>query len=184
MKIFDELIIDKDLEQKMKMEAQEIPVLSKWQWTSLIILRVLLGWHILYEGLIKVTDPNWSSAPFLNQSTWIFSGFFSWIAESAALLSFVDFVNQWALCLIGAALIAGLFSRTAAISGGFLLLLYYIANPPLFSQEYIAAANEHSIIVNKLLIEACALFVVGLFPTGRIVGLDVLLQKLKNKANK
>jgi thiosulfate dehydrogenase [quinone] large subunit len=172
------------MEQKLKTITQEMPELSKWQWTSLIILRVLLGWHLLYEGLIKITDPNWSSAPFLNQATWIFTGFFSWIAESAALLSFVDFVNQWALCLIGAALIAGLFSRTAAISGGFLLLMYYMANPPLFSQEYIAAANEHSIIVNKLLIEACALFVIGLFPTGRIIGLDLLLQKIKDKKSK
>jgi len=139
---------------------------------------------MLYEGLIKIVDPNWSSAAFLKQSTWIFSDIFLWIADNPSVLSVVDFLNQWALCLIGVALIAGLFSRFAGITGGILLLLYYLANPPLFSQGAIMSTNEHTIIVNKLLIEAVALFVVGLFPTGKVVGLDLLLARFKSRDKK
>jgi len=65
--------------------------------------------------------------------------------------------------------------------GGIILLLYYLANPPLFSQNAIMSTNEHTIIVNKLLIESVALFAVGLFPTGKVVGLDLLLARFKSR---
>lgn len=165
----------------MKTRTENIPDLSHWQWASLIILRVLIGWHMLYEGLIKIVDPNWSSAAFLKQSTWIFSDIFLWIADSPSILSFVDLLNQWGLCLIGFSLIAGLFSRSAGITGSIILLLYYLTNPPLFSQGAVMLTNEHTIIVNKLLIEAIALFVVAMFPTGKVIGLDLLLERYKSR---
>ena len=34
----------------------------------LVALRVLIGWHFLYEGLVKVVNPNWSSAGYLMDS--------------------------------------------------------------------------------------------------------------------
>jgi thiosulfate dehydrogenase (quinone) large subunit len=168
-------------DREMKTKTENIPDLSNWQWASMVILRVLIGWHLLYEGMLKLFDPNWSSAAFLKQSTWIFSDLFLWIADSPSILSFVDFLNQWALCLIGVALIAGLFSRTAAITGSIILLLYYLVNPPLFSQNAIMSTNEHTIIINKLLIETVALFAIGLFPTGKVIGLDLLIARFKSR---
>ena len=41
----------------------------------LVALRVLIGWHFLYEGLVKVVNPNWSSAGYLMDSQGFFSGF-------------------------------------------------------------------------------------------------------------
>ena len=155
--------------------------LSDRQWIALVILRVIIGWHIVYEGWVKIADPEWSAAVFLNQSTWIFSGFFMAIAESEFWLTFIDVFNQWALCLIGAALIAGLFTRTAGIAGSILLLSYYLVNPPLFSQDLLLSGEGQVIIVNKLLIEAVTLFTISLFPTGRVIGLDYLIAKIKAK---
>jgi len=91
------------------------------QLTVLVVLRFLIGWHLLYEGIAKLLNPNWSSAGFLMESKWILSGFSDWIISNSNLLNIVDFLNTWGLIAIGAGLIAGLFTRTAAISGAILL---------------------------------------------------------------
>ena len=39
----------------------------------LVALRLLIGWHILYEGFSKLLIPNWSSIAFLKESKWILS---------------------------------------------------------------------------------------------------------------
>ena len=36
--------------------------------TTVVVLRVLIGWHFLYEGIAKLTKPNWSAAGFLKQA--------------------------------------------------------------------------------------------------------------------
>ncbi|MEE3301924.1 MAG: DoxX subfamily, partial [Candidatus Neomarinimicrobiota bacterium] len=46
--------------------------------------------------------------------------------------------------------------------------------------EYSRPGEGSYIIVNKNLIEACALWVLYVFPTGHIIGLDRLLAKLKS----
>ena len=98
---------------------------SPQQW-GLIILRVIIGWHFLYEGIAKLIDKDWSSVEFLNESQWILSGFADWIISDPNVLSVVDFLNTWGLIAIGLGLIFGLFSRVASIAGAFLLLIYYL----------------------------------------------------------
>ena len=84
---------------------------SKWQLWSLVILRVAIGWHFLYEGIVKLMNPNWSSLGYLMDSKGLFAGVFHSIAGNPSLLNVMDFVNMWGLILIGAGLIVGLFSR-------------------------------------------------------------------------
>ena len=38
------------------------------QMTALVVLRVMIGWHFLYEGVAKLMKGNWSAAGFLLQS--------------------------------------------------------------------------------------------------------------------
>ena len=52
-----------------------------WQEAVLVLLRMAIGWHFLYEGLVKVLTPGWTSAPFLAESRWLLSGAFHWIAS-------------------------------------------------------------------------------------------------------
>lgn len=154
---------------------------SKQQLTSLVVLRVLIGWHFLYEGMVKIVNPNWSSAEFLRQSKGPFSGFFTSIADYPGLLNIVDFLNEWGLVLIGIGLIAGGFTRIASISGIVLLFLYYISQPPLIGIESSMHAEGNYLIVNKILIEMGSLFVLMLFPTSNIYGLDTFI--FKNRKN-
>ena len=46
---------------------------------SLTILRVAIGWHFLYEGLVKIMNPAWTARPFLEGSRWIFGDLFRWL---------------------------------------------------------------------------------------------------------
>ena len=152
------------------------------QLAALVVLRILIGWHLLYEGISKLLDPGWSSIGFLQESKWILSGFSEWVISSSSVLSAVDFLNTWGLIAIGAGLILGLFTRVAAVSGTILLLMYYMNNPPLIGLEYSVPTEGNYLVVSKTLIEAVALFVLAIFPTGSVVGLDVFIAGLKSKS--
>lgn len=163
-----------------KLDSLDSLKYSNVQLTALVLLRMLIGWHFLYEGFVKVVSPYWSAGGYLSESKWIFSEFFHWIAESPFLLSIVDFMNEWGLILIGLGLILGLFTRYVSIAGMILVFLYWVCNPPFIGLRYSMPPEGSYIIINKNLIEAAALFVLAYFPTGTRIGLDRLLLRKKN----
>lgn len=152
-----------------------LPNYTATQLTSLVVLRILIGWHFLYEGIVKVLNPYWSSAGFLIETKGIFSGLATSIVASPTTLGIIDFLNMWGLIAIGLGLIAGCLTRIASISGIALLFFYYVFNPPLIGYTYSTPVEGSYLIVNKNLIEMCALFVLTIFPTGTIIGLDRLI---------
>lgn len=147
------------------------------QLVVLVMLRFLIGWHVLYEGLSKLLNPGWSSMAFLSESKWLLSGFSSWIISNPGVLKVVDFMNTWGLIAIGLGLIVGLFTRVAAVSGAILLLLYYFNNPPLIGLEYSIPNEGNYLIVSKTLIEAVAMLALAVFPSGSIAGLDLFISR-------
>lgn len=154
------------------------------QMTTLVLLRFLIGWHLLYEGFAKLLVPNWSSASFLQESKWILSGFAEWILNHNNVLNVVDFLNTWGLIMIGLGLLLGLFVRTAAICGTILLVIYYLNNPPLIGLEYSIPSEGNYLIVSKTLIEAAALFLIAIFPTSSVFGLDMFIERLRKGKNR
>ena len=142
------------------------------QLTVLFILRLAVGWHFLYEGLVKLLDPCWTSAGYLIESRWIFSGLFHWIAESPSVLKIVDLLNIWGLILIGLGLFFGCLTRISSVSGIILLFLYYITIPPLPSYTDGMHAEGNHLIVNKNLVELIALCVLTIFPTDKFLSFD------------
>jgi len=146
-----------------------------FQLTALVSLRILIGWHFLYEGVAKLTNPYWTSAGYLQESQGWFSEQFIALANNPSLLAIVDNLNQWGLLLIGLALVVGTFARTAAIAGVVILALYYLAVPPFPGMEYAMPAEGAYLIVNKILIELAALLVILAYPTAHRIGLDRLL---------
>lgn len=157
---------------------------TTFQLTTLVLLRMLIGWHLLYEGIAKLLAPNWTSASFLKESQWILSGFSEWIISNAGVLQVVDFLNTWGLIAIGVGLILGLFTRLAAFSGAALLLIYYLNNPPMIGLEYSLPSEGNYLVVSKTLIEAVALLVLAGFPSGNFFGLDIYMSRfIKSKKN-
>lgn len=152
---------------------------SNAQITWLVILRLAIGWHFLYEGLVKLVNPNWSSVGFLLDSGGFMGSFFEGMASNPATVNIIDQLNIWGLILIGLSLILGLFSRAAIIGGISLLAMYYLSHPPFTGIRY-AVPNEGSyLIVNKNLIELFALAVLFVFPSSRYIGIDRLIFKRK-----
>ncbi len=165
--------------KKSKTTGTDLPGFTTPQLTALVILRVLIGWHFLYEGIVKLINPYWSAAGFLLESKGLFAGIFTSVVASPTALQIVDFLNVWGLIAIGLGLILGCLTNIASIAGMVLLFLYYICNPPFLGLKYTMPAEGSYLIVNKNLIELFALLVLVFFPTGKIIGLDRLIFKQK-----
>ena len=153
------------------------PDYNHYQLVSLSLLRILVGWHLLYEGMAKLANSNWTSAAYLLDSKWLFSGLAKWMVTNPGLLSLVDTLNIWGLTLIGLSLMLGLMSRWGSIAGACLLVVYYLFHPPLVGLDYSKPPEGSYLIVDKNLVEACALFVLAMFPTSHITGLDRFFTK-------
>ena len=158
-----------------------IPQYGGFQLTSLVLLRVMIGWHFLYEGFAKFFNPDWSAASFLLESKGLFAPIFIWMGETPNMLAFVNISNKVGLVCIGLGLILGAFSRLASFSAILLLLLYYFATPPFIGYTYTVPMEGSYMIVNKNLVEAFALLVLIAFPTGRIIGVDRILFPPRDK---
>jgi uncharacterized membrane protein YphA (DoxX/SURF4 family) len=145
------------------------------------LLRILIGWQFLYEGIIKLINPEWTARPFLEGSRWIFGDLFRWMISGNTGMWIVDTLNAYGLTLIGLALILGLFTRLAAWGGITLLVMYYIAYPPFGGYSYGSPSEGGYLIVNKNLIELFALMMLAFADAGRHWGIDAL-RKTKKQA--
>jgi len=143
----------------------------------MLVLRVIIGWHFMYEGLVKFTNPNWSSVGFLLDSQGWFKGMFESMAANPNVLAVVDFMNIWGLIAIGLGLILGLFTRVATWSGIVLLAMYYLSHPPFVGLKYGMPMEGSYLVINKILIEMVALITLLFVPTGKYIGIDRLICK-------
>jgi thiosulfate dehydrogenase (quinone) large subunit len=152
--------------------------LSPWPLIAITVMRVLVGWHFLYEGLAKLTSPSWSAAGYMKQARGPFAELFRSLAAQPHLLANADLVTMWGLTLVGACLILGLFTRLASLAGIAFILLFYLCNPPFVGYFYSIPTEGSYLIVNKNLVEVCALFVILVTGSGRFAGLDRILHGL------
>jgi len=153
---------------------------TKTNYTSrqlfvLTSLRVLIGWHFLYEGLVKIYTPGWTAKVYLANSAGPLSEVFKNMTQNENTIYIVDILNEWGLVLIGLALFAGFLSKAGKIGGIALLLLYYLAYPPFAGVGINPHAEGSYWLVNKNLIEMAALFVLLYFPSSHITGIDRFL---------
>jgi thiosulfate dehydrogenase (quinone) large subunit len=153
---------------------------TSWQLSLLVILRVLIGWHFLYEGIAKLMNPNWSAAGYLLDSKGIFASIFYSLATNHSLMSVIDFLNVYGLIAIGLGLILGCFTQVATVSGIVLLAFYFFSHPALVGAKYVMPSEGNYLFVNKTLIELFTLAVLLVFPTGKMIGIDRPLSRKKN----
>jgi len=158
------------------LENSEISGLKK---TLLVVLRFAIGWHFFYQGFGKLISPYWSSEGYLKAS-W---GPFVKIAESPTMLAISDYAMMWGLVIVGLLLMIGLFTQIAALIGLALLIMIYVAIPPLNYTGFIVSTTQGTeLYVDKNLIEILALAVVASFRTGRILGLDILVEYWRKRS--
>jgi len=152
--------------------------LSRAAMVSIVLLRVAIGWHFLYEGVAKLEKPAWSAAGYLLQSRGALAGFFKWMAGDPEVLAIVNPLNMWGLVLIGLGLILGCFTRLSAAAGMLIVLLFYLANPPFVGYFYSIPTEGSYLIVNKNLVEIAALAVIFFTGSGRVAGFDRVIHRL------
>jgi len=152
--------------------------LSRSAMIAITVLRVVVGWHFLYEGIAKLTSASWSAAGYMKASRGPFATFFHWIASQPHLLDQANLITMYGLTIVGALLILGLFTRVAALGGLGLVMLFYLCNPPLVGYFYSIPSEGSYLIVNKNLVEVCALAVILLTRSGLFAGLDRIVRVL------
>lgn len=88
----------------------------------------------------------------------------------------IDHQTMWALTIFGGLLILGLFTRLSALGAAGLILLFYLAMPPWPGVPE-PPGPEHSLFVNKNLVEVLALLAIAALPSGRWLGLDAWIYR-------
>ena len=78
--------------------------LGKGPLNALVVLRIFIGWHFLYEGIFKLHTPNWTAKGYLLSAEGFLSPIFSWLAIDS-LINIVDFFNLACMIVIGLALV-------------------------------------------------------------------------------
>ncbi|HEX7085591.1 MAG TPA: hypothetical protein VF198_04465 [Vicinamibacterales bacterium] len=149
---------------------------------ALILLRTLVGWHFLYEGLYKLALPGWSRAgtpladwsarAFLEGASGPLAPVFATLA-GPALLPWIDRAVPILLGLVGLSLMLGLFTQAGAWGALGLLSLFYLASIPTAGVPQPFTEGAY-LIVSKTLIEWGAVLVVLVCRTGELAGLDLL----------
>ena len=154
--------------------------------TALVLLRTLIGWHLLYEGWVKFMSPGWSATgerlPAWSATGYIRAGTgpVAWGLQKLLDSGWADWgeVIDWSvkigLVLCGLSLMLGLLTRLGASGSLMMLLLFYLTMVPLAGVQQPWTEGSY-LIVNKTLIEAAAVLLLLVFDTGRIAGLDLLL---------
>lgn len=151
------------------------------QLIGLVALRILIGWYFLYEGLVKVLNPHWTSLGYLKDSKGLFAPFFKFLTEHEVIMNIVDTINIYGLVIIGLFLILGCFVRFAGLGAIALLGLYYLSHPPLLDVSYMLPTEGSYLWIDKNLIMMCAIVVLILFPTSKHIGLDRIIFRKKSR---
>jgi uncharacterized membrane protein YphA (DoxX/SURF4 family) len=146
------------------------------------LLLILIGWHLLFEGAVKLMDPGWSSVSYLEKATGPIAPVFKAMATSPFLIKIIDFINIYGQVFLGLLLMTGLFVRFAAIGSAILLFTYYISSPPLSATAIGYAMEGHYFIVNKNLIEAFILLTLAFFPKNWFYGLQHIKLKMPERS--
>jgi thiosulfate dehydrogenase (quinone) large subunit len=158
--------------------AMKATMFDRAPMIAITALRVLVGWHFLYEGLAKLTAGSWTAAGYLKQAKGPLAESYRWLTTRPDLLANADSITMWGLTVVGACLILGLFTRLASLAGIAFILLFYLAAPPLIGYFYAIPSEGSYLIVNKNLVELSALVVILLTGSGRFAGLDRILHGL------
>ncbi len=90
----------------------------------ILLLRLGMGWVMLYAGMSKIIDTSWSFAPQLLKSNYL-QHVIAWLTLPDNIV-WVDFFVRWGMVLIGLGLIIGLAVRYASWFGIFLTMCFYI----------------------------------------------------------
>lgn len=151
---------------------------KKWDLKdSIVLLRLFIGWHFLYEGVIKLHNPDWTAFGYLASAQGPLKPVFTALTAEN-IIGWIDALNWIALIVVGITLLLGVFEKLGALVGIGLLALYYLAHPSFPWLDQLNVEGSYW-FVNKNLIELVGCIIVFQFPTGHYFGLRRFLNSTK-----
>jgi thiosulfate dehydrogenase (quinone) large subunit len=163
--------------------------LTTFQRTALILVRTIIGWHFLYEGVYKLMLPawtrdggrlaEWTARGYLKVSSGPLAPMLHRLADSS-LAPWIDILVPVGLVLVGLSLMLGLFTQLGCWGAIGLLTMFYASMPPTTGLQ-VSGAEGAYLFVNKNLIELVTVVALLAFRTGRIAGLDQLWQSRRRR---
>lgn len=154
---------------------REQQIYTKAQISWLMVLRLFIGWHFMYEGMVKIANPKWTSLPYLLDSKGPASNFFIMLTQDDSLMTLINFVNEWVLLLVGLGLTLGCLFRLSAVGGMILLAMYTLSHPSFIGASYMMPFEGSYLWIDKNMVELAALGLMCVFPTSQIIGFDRVL---------
>ena len=100
------------------------------------------------------------------------------VSAAPTEMSRVNHLTIWLLLTLGTLLLCGFGTRIAAVLAAGMLLSFYLAFPPWPGVPSPGTSPEHSLFVDKNLIEVFALLAIAALPTGSWFGIDGLIYAL------
>lgn len=146
--------------------------LTGLQLIVMVVIRVAMGWLLLYEGIGRAMNSSWSLTGYLSGSRGFLAEYFKSLTTHSSVMYSFEIINEWGLILIGMGLIFGLLSRFFSLVGLIFVLIGYLTHPPFFGLNYASVIQGSYLIVNELFILFFLFLLFILLPTSQIVGLD------------
>lgn len=138
--------------------------MNKKERVLLATMRIAMGWLMLYAGVTKVMNPEWTAAGYAKSAKTLGS-LYTWFAASGNI-DWINFVNKWGLTLLGVSLILGIGVRLSSSLGVILMFSYYL---PVLDFPYV---GDHSFLVDEHIIYMLVLVFFALTRAGRYYGLE------------
>lgn len=149
---------------------------ENWVGYSLLGLRIVMGWTMLWAGIDKLREgldglqPKWSAQGYLQFAIHEDNPFRDMFIDMAGSGT-VDFLVVWGLTLTGIGLLLGLFLRLSAFFCAVMMTMFWLSA----WQGWFKL--EHGWVVDDHLVYVVLLFGLGAFGAGRILGLDKRIEK-------
>ena len=97
------------------------------------------------------------------------------LTQDDSLMTTINFLNEWALLLIGLGLTLGCLYRLSSVGGMILLAMYTLSHPSFVGASYMMPFEGSYLWIDKNLVEFAALGLMCVFPTSQIIGFDRVL---------
>ena len=104
------------------------------------------------------------------------------LTQDDSLMTTINFLNEWALLLIGLGLTLGCLYRLSSVGGMILLAMYTLSHPSFVGASYMMPFEGSYLWIDKNLVEFAALGLMCVFPTSQIIGFDRVLGRVSDIA--
>jgi thiosulfate dehydrogenase [quinone] large subunit len=144
-----------------------------WTAYAIVGLRIVMGWTLFQAGIVKLLDPEWSAAGFLQFAVPEGNPFIG-LWQGFAGSPIIDGLVAWGLTLTGLGLVLGVLVRWNAFLGAVMLLFFWAAS--LYGGLSQGLPLEHGWLIDDHIVYALLLFGLGAFGAGRILGIDTIIE--------